>query len=251
MVVVGLQYSLRPPGLLCQDGFCDPNLKPPAGESPFGYRLREERCEGIYAREVAGTTLMLASFTKQFGDYGAVFPKFLSVAWSAPSANPVRLRGNSLRSQLYYQMDTVRPPGTNSFSWPADILAGLNIRKPDLGVVASASMRVGDTEREVYLPVRIGPSSQAPPGKHDVVLLSDQELSEVYLTLTELGLDGRPNRVLRRNAPLAYGFYPAQRAIHFGLPEISGRGVYLLTAAATLRSGGSYRLQFWFYDDGT
>jgi hypothetical protein len=246
----GLQCWLGAPRLLGQAGVCDPSLKPPAGESPFGYRQRGERCEGIYAREVAGTTLLLVSLTKEFEDYGAAFPKFLEVAWSSPNTNPVRVRGYSLRSQLYYQMDTVRPPGTASFSWPADMLAGLNVRKPDLGVVARVSMQVGDTEREVYLPVRIGSSSPRVLGKYDVVLLSDQELSEVYLTLTELDTDGRPGRVLRRNVPLAYGFYPAQRAIHFGLPEVASRGIYLLTAAATLRSGGSYRFQFWFYDDG-
>jgi hypothetical protein len=247
---LGLSCWLGPPGLLGQDDFCDPNLKPPAGESPFGYRQRGERCEGTYAREVAGTTLLVASFTKEFEDFGAAIPALLKVAWNSPVRNPVRVRGYSLRSQLYYQMDTLRPPGIGSFSWPANVLAGLNVRKSDLGVVARVSMQVGDTEREVYLPVRIGSSNSA-TGKYDLVLFSDQELSEVYVTLTELGPDGRPAHVLRRNAPLAYGFYPAQRGIHFGLTEVADRGLYLLAAGATLRSGGSYKLQFWFYHDGT
>lgn len=241
---------LAHPRLAAQVGFCDPNLKPPANDSSFGYQLRGERCEGIYAREVAGTTLLLTSFTRQFEDYGTPFPQSLEVAWNSPATSPVRLRGYSLRSQLYYQMDTVRPQGSGTFSWPANMLAGLNIRKPDLGVVARVSMRVGDAERDVYLPVRIGSASPAKPPKYDVVLLSDQELSEVFLTLTQLGTDGRPERVLRKNAPLGYGFYPAQRGIHFGLPEVTARGFYIMTAAAVLRSGGSYRLQFWFYDDG-
>jgi hypothetical protein len=125
------------------------------------------------------------------------------------------------------------------------------MHKPDLGVVAKVSMQLADSERDVYLPVQISSSSPGVPGKYDLVLLSDQELSEVYLSLTELGTDGKPDRVLRKNTPLGYGFYPAQRAIHFGLPEVARRGLYLVTAAATLRAGGSYRLQFWFCHYGT
>jgi hypothetical protein len=237
--------------LAAGDGVCDPGLKPPVGESPYSYQPRGDRCEGIYAREIAGTTLLVASFTRAFADFQASAVAALSLTWATPARNPVSVRAYSLKPQLYYQMDTALSSGVGAYSWPTNVLAALGVRKSDLGVVARVFMPVGDSEREVYLPLRVGVSQAPADGKYDLVLLSDQELSEVFITLTGLGPDGKQARILRRNTPLGYGFYPAQRPIHVTLPEVVDKGLYVLAAGATLRSGGSYTLRFWFYHDGT
>ncbi len=243
--------AFGPQGMFGQDGVCDPSLKPPAGGSPYAYQLRGDRCEGVYAREVAGTTLLVASFTREFEDFGASIPALLKVRWTSPSGKPVRVRAYSLRSQLYYQMDTVRAAGGGSYVWPSNVLAGLGLRRSDVGIVARTPAQVGDTERELYLPLRVGAAKQAAAPRFDLTLLSDQELVEVYIALTALGADGRAGRVLRANSALGHGFYPAQRGIHISLPEVTGRGFYRLAAGATLRSGGSATIQIWFYHDGT
>jgi hypothetical protein len=93
--------------------------------------------------------------------------------------------------------------------------------------------------------------SHSRAARNDLILFSDQELSEIFITLTSLGVDGKRARILRKSTPLAYGFYPAQRGIHVALPEVVEKGLYALAAGATLRSRGSYILRFWFYHDGT
>jgi hypothetical protein len=241
--------AVLPGTLPAQGGFCDANLRPSAANTTYGYQARGDRCEGVYEREVAGTTLLVASFTRGFEEFAAPPTASLNVTWTSPSASPVRVRAYSLRRQLYYQMDTAKAPGPGLYTWPTDVLAGLGIGKTDLGVVVRTSMPLEGADRDVYLPAIVG-SRPLTAGKYDLVLLSDQELSEVFITLSILGLDGRPVRVLRKNAPLNYGFYPAQRAIHLGLPEVAEKGMYLLAAGATIRSGGSYTLRCWFYHDG-
>ncbi len=51
-----------------QEDPCDRGLEGLA-RGPHGYALRGDRCEGIYAQQVAGTTLILASLTQSFEDY--------------------------------------------------------------------------------------------------------------------------------------------------------------------------------------
>ena len=85
---------------------CDPNLSAPA-DHPYGYRVRGNRCEGVYIREVSNTTLHIASLTESFEDYDLSSGKDLLVEWTAPAKANVRLRTHSLRHKLYYRMDAV------------------------------------------------------------------------------------------------------------------------------------------------
>src|SRR2546425_622955 len=85
---------------------CDPRLQQ-AGSDPNGYRLRGDRCEGIYIKEVAGTTVVasLIEYVENFNPAG----QSLRIEWTAPGNASVRLRAYSLRHRLFYQMDARRP----------------------------------------------------------------------------------------------------------------------------------------------
>ena len=236
-----------------QANSCDPSLKQPSGDSPNSYKQRSDRCEGIYAREVAGDVLLIGSLTESFEDFTPTPNGRLRLSWKPSGNEAVHVRAYSLRPHFYYRMDSAQPPGSTSYIWPTDVLAALNAHKSDLGVVAAAptSLSTCGSKPQVYLPLRIGPTTSAGSTPHpQAVLLSDVELSEVYVTVAMLGPDGQRTRVIKRNKPLGYGDYPAEEGITVPLPEITTKGVYLVEVAATLRPGGSSNLSFCVYQGG-
>jgi hypothetical protein len=240
-------------GLLqAQNTICDPHLALRTND-PYGYRLRGDRCEGLYIREVAGSsTVFLASLTRSTIDFDLKSGNDLVIEWRAPSSTqPVRLRAAGLRPRLYYQMDTVRPAGATSYSWHTGMLTSLNIKPGELGLVAWSSLPVGAQTRDVYFPLDISHNPTAGADSHyNVTLAPSVELSEVYVTVTPLSSNGRTQPPVVNGKNLGFGYYPAMRPFSFPVPRLTAAGIYQLDIAATLRTGEPSTLRVWFYHAG-
>jgi hypothetical protein len=232
------------------EGHCDPLLHP-SRDDPYGYRLREDRCEGIYILEVGNTTLLVASLIESFEDFAPSASQNLRVEWPALGDTSVRLRAQTFRHKLYYRMDSLRPAGNTTYIWSPNLLAALNLKKSELGVVARTQFKVGKTKRDVYLPLRIKQQSKTSEGgNYQLVLLPGKELTEVYLNLAVVKPDGSLGNFLKKDQALGYGYYPAKRKITIILPELKTTGIYYLGISATLSGGGSYEEKLWFYHSG-
>ncbi len=232
-----------------ESGPCDPQLLQPAG-NPYGYRLRGDRCEGLYVQEVSGAPLVITSWTRTFVDYDLHTKRPLKIEWDSPrGGGDVHLRAQSLRRRLYYRMDATRSVSGKSFSWPSDLLAALQVSRKDVGVVGITRGLAGETEQEIYLPLRIGEGGGAArAGSYQLVLLPGAELKELFLTLTDFA--GGKGRVLKNGAPVGYGYYPAERPIEIPISGAQPRGLYRLEVGATLRGGGASAVELWFYHPG-
>jgi hypothetical protein len=229
---------------------CDPSLEQP-NENPYGYRQRGDRCEGQYIKQVASTTLLVASFTEAFGDYDHSANKDLVVEWNALGNRQIRLRAHGLKRRLYYRMDTVRSSESQTFNWPVGLLAALAIPRQDIGVVGWTRYSVGEIEKEVYLPLRISQKKDKNRlGSYTVVLLPGAELSEVYVSLATVGKDGHPETFLRDGIALGNNYYPADRPIDIPISDLKAPGLYYLEIGATLKTGGSATVEFWFHHPG-
>jgi hypothetical protein len=172
----------------------------------------------------------------------------LVLEWQTPQNEDVHLRAKSLRRKLYYQMDTLRPAGVTSYSWPPGMLGTLGLGKNELGVKAWISLRRENTSQRVYLPLRI--RQQAPAsgsGTYQILLVPGAELAELYLSLAPGESNGRLGQFLSSRQPLRYGFYPADRSITITVPKPKAPGIYYLEIGATLRAGGSSSTKLWFY----
>ena len=224
---------------------CDPLLEQPA-TNPYGYRLRGDRCEGIFVQQVAGTTLLIASFTESFDKYDVRITRHLDIRWTAPAESPIQLRAYGLRRKLYYRMDTTQSSATGSYTWPTEVLAALNVGQPELGVVGWTRYRVGRVDRDVYLPLQIGPH-RARSETYTLVLLPGVPLSEVYVSMAAVGVDGRPTSFIRNEEPLKYNYYPAERPVDIPISRPSAPGIYYLLIGATMQSGGSVTAELWIY----
>jgi hypothetical protein len=228
-----------------QTASCDSLLEQPDG-NPYGYRLRGDRCEGVFIRPVAGTSLLVASFTRHFDQYDVTAVQNLDIGWSAPIEGPIQLRAYGLRRKLYYRMDTTLPSARRSYAWPADVLSGLKIPQPELGVVGWIRNRVGRIDRDVYLPLSIGPQ-RSRPDTYTLLLLPGVPLSEVYVSLAPVGTDGRAAKYIRDEEPLKYNYYPAERSIDIPISRLPTPGLYYVLIGAEIQGGGALTTELWFY----
>ncbi len=225
---------------------CEPGLNR-TGDDLYGYRLRGDRCEGIYIRDVASTTLVVASLTESFENFNPASGRNLVMEWSALGNADVHLRAGALRRKFYYRMDTIRPAGSTSYTWAPNLLATFDLGRNELGVVAWTSYPVGNTNRNVYVPLRIRQQAAAQSSSYQLTLVAGAELSEVYLSMAPVSSGGRPGPFIQRDQALGYGYYPAERSINIIIPKPEARGIYYLEIGATLRAGGSASTKVWFY----
>ena len=231
---------------------CDSKLLQPSAD-PNGYRMRGDRCEGVYVKEVAASSsLSVVSLTQSFQEYNLSSGIDLRVAWDSVAGNDaVHLRATALPRRVYYRMDAVRPPGSTSYLWKTGVLAALNLGRKDVGVVGWVSRNIGSERRDVYLPLRITQSGAAGPASgYQLVLYPGADLNEVFVTLTPVGADRRVGRPLLDTKPLRYGYYPAERAFAVPISGQTAAGIYVLDIGATLRDGRSSSIRLWFYQAG-
>lgn len=241
---------LLPVAAPAQPAACDAQLRAPT-DHPYGYRLRNDRCEGVYVQEVGLATLLVASLTETYEDFDPRSGAGLRLSWSGPRDTEVWLRAHSLRRRFYYRMDALRPAGTTAYLWPTGLLAGLDLRRPELGVLAWVQHPLGGEERRVYLPLRIQQQAQpARSGRYQLVLVPGRELQEVFLWLAQVGEGGTLRPFIRAGEALAYGYYPADRGIAILLPPLAEPGIYYLELAAELASGAVITTTLHFYHDG-
>ena len=229
---------------LAQSGHCDPYLQV-SFDNPFGYRLRGDRCEGVYVQQVANTPLLVASFGRLHLPQQLGQSKSLVVEW-APVAAEVRLRTYSLKPRTYYQMDSRRPARASSFQWSTDVLTALQLTPADIGIVAWTEQKIGSTRHEVYVPVRIGVSKELSDSTYELLVVPGSELEEVFVGLTSTSGGGSTTAVVSKPAPLRYGYYPAGRSIRIPIGPIAAPGTYMAEIGATLKTGGAISHEFWF-----
>ena len=241
-------------GNLCTSLFaqssCDPAL-PGIKAGGLGYRDRGDRCEGLYINPVSNTTLFVASFTEQFENFDNTGNTVL-IEWDQPPANKeIQLRAQGVKPRLYYRMDAASS-GTNSFfAWPAGVLTSLNIKRNDIGVTGKIKLPVGKTERFVYLPLRIRKQGESKrTGSYKLILLPGVQLTEIYISLAPVGQNGNPEKFIRTDEALGYGYYPAERAVEIPFTAPKNTGIYYVKLGAKIKSGGTKAIEFWFYNPG-
>lgn len=223
------------------DSHCDPSL-PVSIANPLGYRLRGDRCEGVFVQEVSATQLAVVSFGRLALEVSPDVDDALTLEWG-PASGEVRLRAYALKPRTYYRMDAHRPAGSRSYRWPTDVVAALDLAAEDIGVVALTTAVVGSRMRDVHMPVLAGrPAGQ--PNTYDLLLMPGAELREVFVAVSAVGADGAPEPT--RPMPLNYGYYPAGRSIRVPVGPLAAPGIYFVEIGATLRAGGAVSHELWF-----
>ena len=236
------------PAARAQSSHCDPYL-PVSQDNPLGYRLRGDRCEGVYVQQVTNTPLLVASFGRLNLPTLASRDAAVVVEWT-PVAEELRLRTYSLKPRTYYRMDSRRPSGGGSYRWSSDVVAALELAPADVGIVAWTERNIGGARRDVYVPVRAGTALVPKDGIYELVIVPGTELIEVFVGVSAVGADGRPAAVVTKPAALKYGYYPAGRPVRIAVGPLPLPGTFVVEIGATLKAGGALSHEVWFVHDG-
>jgi len=212
-----------------------------------GYQARGDRCEGVYARQVAGTTLFLSSFTETFEKYDLDSDDPLVIHWTAKPDSGVQLRAETIKAGRYYRMDTRAAASDSVYRWPNRILSSERLGKSDLGVLGWTRVNVGGRRRIAYVPVAItqkgAPNSCGPL---QLAFSTETRLTEVLVGLTMLDSTGAVLHVIKNDSALNRGFYPAGSPVLVTLrrSDLAKPGLYSLKISATLSPRGNYSHEY-------
>ena len=202
-----------------------------------GYKwLDGNRCEGLFIQEVAGSgDLRVISFSTPLATASLKSATTLPLTWQAPPpvAGTVHIRATSLRSRHYYRMDA-DVAGASSFQWPTKVLQGEQMSGEEVALVAWTRVKPFENE-DCYLPLRTGGSRS----NYTLGMLPGGELTELYISLARLGVDGRPTETLKKEEKQPSQYYPAGRRFEVPLGKLPGPGYYRVRVAGLARFGGS------------
>lgn len=230
-----------PPRAACDSGLVQ--LAAPVN----GYQARGDRCEGVYARQVAGTTMFLSSFTETFEQYDIDSDDPLVIHWDARTDSGVQLRAETIKAGRYYRMDTRTTPRDSLYRWPNRILSSERLAKSDIGVLGWTRVNVGGRRRIAYVPLAItqkgAPTSCGPL---QLAFSIETRLTEVLVSLSQIDSTGADKRVIKSDEPLNRGFYPAGSPILVSLKrsDLAVPGLYSLKVSASLSPRGNYSHEY-------
>jgi hypothetical protein len=233
--------------------YCDAELLH-VPKSPTSYQVREDRCEGIYAQQVSTVSVDLRSFVKGFGELNPETQTFLDLTWKPPAGivQNARLRAFSLKSRIYYRMDTAQPAARGSYRWSTEILAGEKLGREDLGILAWIEMPgPAGKAREVYLPLRAG-TPQTLDG-YEVTLVPSKKLKKVLLTVIQTDEKGnkvRDTGITNKDIEGELAFYPSNEPTVISTGKIGAPGFYRLEIKAMTASGDAVIKEIDFYHSG-
>lgn len=235
-------------------GPCEADLPRIEGQDRLAYQERDSaaRCEGLYARlQSARAELSLLSLTRNFPDMDTRVSIPLEVSWpSAPGASTVRLQGNSLRYKIFYRMDAVRA-SSESLTWPTAILRDLDIRRPELGVLAWTDIIHLQASHRIYLPVRVSRRDVVAANAETVtaIVVPTAELGEMRLRVYFQSALGAKEEPVNEELKLNVAAYPAERPVKVPLELGARQGYYRVILSATLAKGGVASTQFRVFQD--
>ena len=232
--------------------YCDAELLR-VPKSPTSYQFRGDRCEGIYAQQVSTVSVDLRSFVKGFGAFDPETQTSLDLVWKPPAGvvQNARLRAFSLKSRVYFRMDTAQPAAQGSYRWPTGILAGEQLGHDDLGILAWIEMPgPAGKAREVYLPLRAG-TPQTLEG-YEVTLVPSKKLKTVLLSVIQIDEKGQDVKklVTDRDVGGEFAFYPSNEPTVISTGKIGAPGYYRLLIKATAASGDAVVKEIDFYHPG-
>jgi hypothetical protein len=246
-LLISICCSSKPAGA---ESFCDPGLT----ENTKGtttYKMRGDRCEGIFAQQVSSPHLEIRSLVGVLQPFDPKKDSAVVLAWTAPSGHngDVRLRAFSFKPSVYYRMDTRVASDHNTYRWPTDVLDSVGLGQANLGLLAWTEVtEPGGTKREVYLPLHTGTGSSKSAG-YTVTFVPSTRLSEVRVKVSRLAGQGTAPTVLR-DEKLVDEYYADAEPAEFSTGKLGPAGLYHITITARPKAGLSIVQDFDLYHPG-
>ena len=213
---------------------CDPTVRG-AVDHPQGYRLRGDRCEGVYWQPHAVQSGLAVVGLRRLAKRDAVVTAgALHLGWrksaAIPPATSILIKAVLLRSDLYYRMDTNKPYSVGMYDWPTDVLDALRLELKDVGVLAFTSTKIGGVMWQVYVPLDVG-TPDASSSTYELTVVPTTALADLSWESLRMD-DGIPGTRLTGDALKRQ--FPARVPIHLQivLPKFEGFSYVEVSATA-------------------
>jgi hypothetical protein len=171
----------------------------------------------------------------------------IAIGWDAPDAGPLHIRAYSLRPRVYYQMDTIQPGASGTYTWPVRLLSNYHVTRSQLGLVAWEDKVANSRIDRLYIPVALRGTGAHAASSYRVAIVPPSDLDEVYLSMAHVGANGKVESPIKNAVPLGYGYYPANGLVSTELSPLVQPGVYVVEIAGKSTSGGNPTVKFYFY----
>lgn len=213
---------------------CAKSIQPVADEA-LQYRLRGNRCEGLFMQPVAASShIRIIGYHERPPAFkpGSSSPIRVSVS-GATTDKTILLHAVSTRFRQYYRMDA-RFQSSDSFLWDRTVLNQQQIAlQPDELAMIACDAPCNETNLRL-LPVSLVADVAAPPEAPQMVFISNVDVSKLSIHLVRLP-DGKAtdDEILRGRLLLAL------TPEHFLLKKPWQTGDYRLTVTAIPRYADS------------
>lgn len=231
---------------------CDPDL-PVRSDHPQAYRDRGSRCEGIFVKDVAGTSsLVVLAVSERPLPHGTATSKILGpddklrIEWahSERQSATLAIRAVSLKRRIYYRMDRRQNAAISYYDWPTDVLHSVSLNLENLGIAAWLIPGELSTSRRIFLPAYVTGTSRPTDGRIHLLVRSSENLKELFLAHGEVDSEGR-EQPPRHDAPLNRGYYPAGAPIEIQIKRyVSAHKIWVSINAVTSH-GRRINSSFW------
>jgi len=232
---------------------CDPTIDPERfRDRPLGYRSFGDRCEGLYAQSVGAATMRVVSFTAGAARFQTEEPKPISIAWPKVKDGPIRLRAKSLKSNLYYQMDTLQSQTASPFTWPTDVVRRLSIAARDLGLVGWVEVPIGGETETVYLPLTVHQGGEGKAAQdYRLMIAPGEPLKTVSWSIYRFDETDRRYHEVAPQRPQQRTVHRSSRSVPIPIRDLPRKGIYYIEIIGELAADGlTTSRKIWFYHPG-
>jgi hypothetical protein len=223
------------PGAAVTTLVCDATLTPQRG--PLGYRLRGDRCEGLYEQMAELGSMRPVSLARR---EVPVPDSELRLSWAEQSPQTrVRVEAFTFKPNVYYRMNTIA--AGRGYRWPTNVLKDIGVSDVQLGVVATVEEVVNGASQRVYLPVDL--AAPAPEGdRYLLKIASAEDLQAVFLTIVGPITSGQAGARVVSDQRVAGPYHSSATPMRIPLDcSAFAAGLYQIRISATLsnRAGGT------------
>jgi hypothetical protein len=212
---------------------CDQSTRP--RDVPLGYRWRGDRCEGVFAQQVAGEELELRSFTRGAGEFDPLRTRAIRLQWRTPGPGDVRVRVRGYSLDPLYGMDATLEDSSH-FDWSTEVLGQLRYRASDLGFLCWTPRALDGVDRRVYLPMSVGAVVDSARG-YRVTMVAVATLASI--TWRAMPASG-PRDDRNVTTGTRRGRFPRYEPVTLDIDARGAAGIYRLEVTAVATDGRAF-----------
>jgi hypothetical protein len=196
------------------------------------YGPRDGRCEGFYAKLVAGGApeLSIVSLTTTTQTFDPRVARAVDISWDYAADAPITVVAMSTMKGSQYMMSASVAPPERHFVWPMGMIRqNTSLTGSSVGIIAYTPLRIGPLQHSVLVPIEVR-DADAPAVRQrpTVTIVPDRPLTGLTSSLARADPATGAEASVFENREEHAAPYAAQSPIRIALPASLPAGIYHL-----------------------